>query len=526
MSQPPIRTRIEALLQAMSHQLYEKEQSMALVLLSALAGESVFLLGPPGVAKSMMARRLKFAFTEAQAFEYLMGKFSTPDEVFGPVSIQQLKDEDKYERLYENYLPGSNIVFLDEIWKASPPIQNALLTVLNEKIFRNGDHEIRVDLRALIAASNELPLRGEGLEALWDRFLLRLVIDNIEGEEAFEAMLNLPRRQSFGDPIDPALKIDQATYQAWQQGMDEVELPAHLMALIHHLRHRIGEHNQAAAPGEQLYVSDRRWRKVVQLLRAAAYLHGRDEVLVVDAYLIAFCLWSKVEEIEHTQQMVCDAIAEFGYRRLVDIRPIETELEELRTEIEKETQDVYTREEEVMRRFRDDMGVDFVRVSKFWGDGPGYLRLSDLDKLKEGDPVGLPVYEQTGSGFRPFQTINFTREDRFTLQDKSRKRVIDTKTVEREIREEKTAPEGLKRVWNSQAELLLEYCERGVMELEVRRQTDQPHLEGHLFVPDTWAAHTLDSLEATLRDLVNLKLEIQKVQHQYESVEADREGAE
>jgi MoxR-like ATPase len=230
-----LKQKVENLLQKLNEGVVEKEEAIRLALLSAIAGESIFLLGAPGVAKSLIARRLKFAFKDATNFEYLMNRFSTPDEIFGPVSISKLKNEDKYERIVKNYLPSADVVFLDEIWKAGPSIQNTLLTVINEKIYRNGEQEIKIPLKALIAASNELPAQNEGLEALWDRFLVRLVVEGINDKKNFNTMIT-QTANPYQDNVPDELKIDKDEYEYFGLEIANIKVPETVLNVIHAIR--------------------------------------------------------------------------------------------------------------------------------------------------------------------------------------------------------------------------------------------------------------------------------------------------
>lgn len=331
--------RFKQLLGEMNRGIYEKETEISLSLLAALAGESIILLGPPGVAKSMVARQLKTAFREAQSFEYLMSRFSTPDEIFGPVSIQKLKTSDTYERAVEGYLPTADVVFLDEIWKAGPAIQNTLLTVINEKIFRNGNREMHLPLKLLVAASNELPAKGEGLEALWDRFVIRIESRPIKLEKNFRAMLlevkseeqrasevkseerGVKEQSSATEGKANSNAITAEEYAGWTERIDKIGVKIEVLDAISAIRKSLRAVNvDEAAERRNIYVSDRRWKNIVRLLRTSAFMQDREEVDICDLLPIYHCLWQEPEERDAIRNIVIRALFSPFADKLVEMK--------------------------------------------------------------------------------------------------------------------------------------------------------------------------------------------------------------
>lgn len=311
--------RFKLLLQEMNRGIYEKNTEISLSLLAALAGESVILLGPPGVAKSMVARQLKTAFRDARSFEYLMSRFSTPDEIFGPVSIQKLKTSDTYERAVEGYLPTADVVFLDEIWKAGPAIQNTLLTVINEKIFRNGNREMHLPLKLLVAASNELPAKGEGLEALWDRFVIRIESRPIKLEKNFRAMLLEVKSEERRVKNSNAITAEE--YAEWTEKICKIGVKEEVLDAISAIRKSLRAVNvDEAAERRNIYVSDRRWKNIVRLLRTSAFMQDREEVDICDLLPIYHCLWQEPEERDAIRSIVIRALFSPFAEKLVEMK--------------------------------------------------------------------------------------------------------------------------------------------------------------------------------------------------------------
>ncbi|MBD5414573.1 MAG: AAA domain-containing protein [Treponema sp.] len=345
-----IHDRMEQLLAALNSGLYEKDEAVRLSLLTAVAGESMFLLGAPGCAKSMIARRIAKAFktdgdNPVHYFEYLMNQFSTPEEVFGNISIKALCGEcedkkEEYRRLTEGFLPTADIAFLDEIWKASPAILNSLLTIINERKFHNGSKVDDVPLKALFSASNELPAKNHGLEALYDRFILRLCVDFIQDEDRFLEMLEQPSSIEFKIPDElKQMLISNDELKAWKTKIDGVSLSEEAKTVISAIRKELTARNEKLDEteknsGEAFEVGDRRWKKIARILKTSAFLNDRAEVDLMDCSLIEHCIWNTEAQQEKAHEIVSKCIEENGLDCDTAIEDIEEQIEDIEEQIE------------------------------------------------------------------------------------------------------------------------------------------------------------------------------------------------
>ncbi len=471
-------------------------------------------MGAPGVAKSLIARRLKYAFKDGSSFEYLMNRFSTPDEIFGPVSIKQLRDEDKYQRVVENYLPSATVVFLDEIWKAGPSIQNALLTILNEKIYRNGDVIIDpVPMKALISASNELPSKGEGLEALWDRFLVRIVVDGVQDKQNFNDMIS-KSLNSYSDTVTDLLKISNDEYNKWSKDIDNIEIPISIFNVIHIIRKYIDQHNKREEnKDKQIYISDRRWRKTVRLLRTSAFLNDRNAVDLMDCFLIKDCLWNETEQIQSVSQFVKDAIQKHGYSLTLNLTDIKEELSEFWHEVQDETS--HMKPIQIPKKH-------YQHFYLIEGLPRPLFKITDYDALGD-DYKNVVFYNNSGDDYsrRQYATnysVKLSNKPNHIVYDGQLKKLV---VEDFEKLATKRPHPAVKKEWDKRVKVVLTTTSNLKSQIEHFKSNDLKHIRVNLFVNQRFADIVEDNLFQIGKEIEKLELEVNRIQHYYENVEND-----
>jgi MoxR-like ATPase len=278
--------RLRVLSGSLERQFLGKDEIIRLMMIAVVAGEHCVLLGPPGTAKSALIRSLA-ELMQARYFEYLLTRFTEPNEIFGPVDIAAFR-EGVYKRNTAGMLPEAEIVFLDEVFKSNSAILNALLTLLNERKFTSGGQVMRCPLISVFAASNEVPA-DETLNAIFDRFLIRVHSDNLDAyhfNELLQRGIAHELRQMSGEAQAPVVSARELADLGKRFGARMNFSDAFLSAykgLVFQIR------------AEGVSLSDRRVVKMLKLFAASAYLDGRPTTDASDFFVLKH-IWNNQDQ--------------------------------------------------------------------------------------------------------------------------------------------------------------------------------------------------------------------------------------
>ncbi|MBL0698841.1 AAA family ATPase [Comamonas sp. JC664] len=272
--------------------LVEREAMVELIALSAVAGEHLLVVGPPGTAKSEAVRRTARALGGSY-FEYLLGRFTEPSELFGPVDLRKLR-EGLVETETQDMLPEAEVAFLDEVFLGSTAILNTLLGILNERTFRRGHTRMQCPLRVCVGASNALP-EDASLAAFADRFLARIFVEPVPDSRLEELLAG--GASLWGEGALPTASLASLDVIA------QVAREADLSEVRPHLAHALRSLRTAG-----VVLSDRRAVKVQKLIAAAAALAGRRTPGTADLWPLVYAVPTK-EAQALARDVLRDALA-------------------------------------------------------------------------------------------------------------------------------------------------------------------------------------------------------------------------
>ena len=265
----------------LSDRFFERDDVVRALVVAMLAGQHSLVLGPPGTAKSELARELTGRIEGAELWEILLSKFTAPTRMFGPIDVGALS-RGEYRQVYDGRATTAHIAFMDEIFKCSTAALNETLAFLNERLYHpeNGGAPIRCPLISAITASNELPV-GEESAAIYDRLLVRIEVGYLADPSNFASLIRsaVTEREAT---TRTTVSLEQLQ-DAVTKEVPGVEVPDLVVDAICTLR--------AALRRQELVASDRRWRQAVRLLQASAYLDGRDAVGENDLTVLTHVLW-------------------------------------------------------------------------------------------------------------------------------------------------------------------------------------------------------------------------------------------
>ena len=284
-----VREKFLQIEQELNENYLERENVVRGLLVGLLTQQHVLLLGPPGTAKSMLAHDL-CSRIGGEYFQWLLSRTSTPEELFGPISLKALEN-DSYKRVTRGKLPEAQLAFIDEIFKSNSAVLNTMLSVLNERVFFNDGTPVNVPLEMAVGASNELPEDREELGALWDRFLLRFMVGYVRDPRNFEKLLTITKNG------DPKTGVTEKELKVARREINTINI-SRIIPRIQELRRKVTELN--------IPVSDRRWRQILDVVKAQTWLNGGTAAADQDLEILTAALWIEPEQIAQVRQAIME----------------------------------------------------------------------------------------------------------------------------------------------------------------------------------------------------------------------------
>lgn len=290
---------------ALNNKFYDREAEIEALMTALLSRQHILFIGPAGTGKSALSSMLGDIIEDSQYFQHLLTPFSTPEELFGVLSLKDL-EQGIYKRNICNMLPEAHFAFIDEIFKANSAILNSMLTLINERIFYNNGVPIPSPLMTIVGSSNEYIEDGEGLEALFDRFLLRYEVDYIREQDHFIAMLKAEQ-----DVIIPKLSMFELFEH--QKRVEQVHIPDAIYSTLAKVRRKLQD--------EGIRPSDRRFKQSLPIIKAKAYLSNRQIVQRSDVEILANVLWETVDQRDKTAEILNETVFDSVETFLNRVRP-------------------------------------------------------------------------------------------------------------------------------------------------------------------------------------------------------------